>query len=76
MESRHKHYSYKLFQIGGKWTSSEPVRGWRHFRISTVEKKGTQERKVELMAVCDPKVRFWVPVVELKKLELWSAGWL
>lgn len=60
--------------IDAKWTSSEECRGWRHFRI-TGRRHGETGLELELMAVCDREVRFWLKPEDLKVRENWMPGW-
>ena len=48
--------------------------GWRHFHV--VNRKN-QDKMVfaEVVAACDPAVRFWVNAKVLKNRQLWAAGW-
>lgn len=48
--------------------------GWRHFQV--VNRKD-QDKWVfaELVAACDPTVRFWLNAKVLKNRRLWAAGW-
>ncbi len=60
--------------LGSKWTAQQPTWGWRHFQV--VNRKN-QEHLVfaELVAACDPGVRFWINAQQLKQRSLWQAGW-
>lgn len=60
--------------VGSKWTASQKTWGWRHFQV--VNRK-TQEPWVfaEMVAACDPTVRFWLNAQQLKDRALWQAGW-
>lgn len=60
--------------IGSKWTARQKTLGWRHFRV--VNRKN-QDGLVfaELVAACDPDVRFWINAKGLKNRHLWTAGW-
>ncbi|WP_416666753.1 TIGR02450 family Trp-rich protein [Egbenema bharatensis] len=60
--------------IGSKWTAQQPVLGWRHFQVVSRKNQG-QWVFAELVAACDPAVRFWVNAQQLKKRSLWLAGW-
>lgn len=66
--------SPKNLAIDAKWTSSTEVRGWRHFRISG-RRHGEAGLELELMAVCDREVRFWLKPEKLKDRENWLPGW-
>lgn len=67
--------SEKLFHIDAKWTHTGGVRGWKHYRIVTLRGEGT-ERELELMAICDRSVRFWVNELEFRNDPQWNPGWL
>jgi tryptophan-rich hypothetical protein len=51
-----------------------PRYGWRHFRVSA-RRYEAGELQLEMMAVCDREVRFWIPQLELHQGELWQPGW-
>ncbi|MEO1093517.1 MAG: TIGR02450 family Trp-rich protein [Cyanobacteria bacterium J06638_28] len=60
--------------VGSKWTAHQKTLGWRHFQV--VNRKN--ERGIvfaELVAACDPDVRFWINAKGLKNRDLWMAGW-
>jgi len=67
-------YSDKLWTINAKWTAMMPRYGWRHFRVSA-RRYEAGELQLEMMAVCDREVRFWIPQLELHQGELWQPGW-
>jgi tryptophan-rich hypothetical protein len=60
--------------LGSKWTAQQATWGWRYFQV--VNRKN-QEQWVfaEMVAACDPSVRFWINAQQLKKRSLWQAGW-
>jgi len=60
--------------IGSKWTALQKTWGWRHFQV--VNRKN-QDKWIfaELVAVCDPSVRFWLNAQLLKDRAVWLAGW-
>lgn len=60
--------------LHSKWTAKQKTWGWRHFQV--VNRK--QEGKwifAEMVANCDPNVRFWLNANQLKDQALWEAGW-
>jgi len=60
--------------VGSKWTAQAKTFGWRHFQV--VNRKN--ERGLvfaELVAACDPDVRFWINAKGLKNRQAWRAGW-
>jgi tryptophan-rich hypothetical protein len=60
--------------LGSKWTARESAFGWRHFQV--VNRKNQGELVfAELVATCDPEVRFWINARTLKERRLWQAGW-
>ena len=68
------HHSAKLFDVNSAWTSRSSGTGWCHYRITAKQGRGS-DRQVELMALGDREVRFWIDVRELKKNRNWLAGW-
>lgn len=73
----------KAFIINARWTALKPVKGWRHYRISAVtpasrggSKENVKGTMVEMMAVCDREVRFWISRKELIADLNWVTGWL
>ncbi|NRA65870.1 MAG: TIGR02450 family Trp-rich protein [Pseudobacteriovorax sp.] len=61
--------------INSQWTAVQPVRGWKHYRI-TGRRHLNRILEIELMAVCDKSIRFWVVSAALKDPEAWRQGWL
>ncbi|RZM79268.1 TIGR02450 family Trp-rich protein [Leptolyngbya iicbica] len=60
--------------IGSKWTAQEKTFGWRHFQVVT--RKNEQGMVfAEMVAACDPDVRFWINAKGLKNRHAWQAGW-
>lgn len=62
------------FLVGSKWTAQQTILGWRHFQVVT-RKQQEQWVFAEMVAACDPTVRFWINAQQLKKRSLWQAGW-
>ncbi|MDX2272852.1 MAG: TIGR02450 family Trp-rich protein [Cyanobacteriota bacterium] len=62
--------------LGSKWTSVQPVMGWRHYVITNRQDQGGGVIFAQLQSVCDPGVRIWVNARTLKNRDLWQAGWL
>uniref|UniRef100_B8HT21 TIGR02450 family Trp-rich protein n=1 Tax=Cyanothece sp. (strain PCC 7425 / ATCC 29141) TaxID=395961 RepID=B8HT21_CYAP4 len=61
--------------LGSKWTAGEETFGWRHFQVVNRKQVGDQ-LFAELVAACDPQVRFWINArVLLRQRNLWRAGW-
>jgi tryptophan-rich hypothetical protein len=60
--------------VGSKWTAQQTLMGWRHFQVMNRKNEG-QWVFAELVAACDPSVRFWINAQQLKKRSLWQAGW-
>jgi len=60
--------------LGSKWTSSQKIDGWRHFQVVNRQNQGSWVF-AELVAACDPTIRFWVNARLLKDRCLWCAGW-
>ncbi|WP_081980727.1 TIGR02450 family Trp-rich protein [Neosynechococcus sphagnicola] len=62
------------YLVGSKWTAHRKVDGWRHFRV--VNRKNLENWVfAEIVAACDPKVRFWLNAQLLKEPTLWQTGW-
>jgi tryptophan-rich hypothetical protein len=60
--------------IGSKWTAQQTTMGWRHFRVVNRKNQG-EWVFAEMVAACDPNVRFWVNAKLLKDRRVWQAGW-
>jgi tryptophan-rich hypothetical protein len=60
--------------LGSKWTAKETTWGWRHFQVINRREEG-QWVFAEMVASCDPKVRFWINAKQLKDRSLWQSGW-
>jgi len=63
------------YDINGKWTSVESYRGWKHFRISGRRRQADRSLELELMAVCDRSIRFWIKQDDLNRPDSWQRGW-
>ncbi|NJP10989.1 MAG: TIGR02450 family Trp-rich protein [Leptolyngbyaceae cyanobacterium RU_5_1] len=62
------------YLVGSKWTAQTTIDGWRHFQV--VNRKNQQHWVfAELVAACDPSVRFWINAQLLKNRSLWQSGW-
>lgn len=60
--------------VGSKWTARQKTLGWRHFQVVNRKNQGALVF-AELVAACDPEVRFWINAKGLKNRNLWTAGW-
>jgi len=60
--------------VGSKWTALQSTWGWRHFQVVN-RKNQDQLVFAELVASCDPAVRFWLNAKSLKNRDLWQPGW-
>ncbi|MCW6038059.1 TIGR02450 family Trp-rich protein [Spirulina subsalsa FACHB-351] len=60
--------------VGSKWTATQKTWGWRHFQVLNRKNEGKWVF-AEMVASCDPNVRFWVNAKQLKDPNLWEAGW-
>lgn len=60
--------------LGSKWTASQATFGWRHFQVLNRKSQGKWVY-AELVASCDPSVRFWVNARSLRQRDLWQPGW-
>lgn len=61
--------------IGSKWTARQKTWGWRHFQVVNRKQEGKWVF-AEMVASCDPQVRFWLTAKQLQDRDLWCAGWL
>jgi tryptophan-rich hypothetical protein len=60
--------------MGSKWTAKEQTFGWRHFQV--VGRKNERAWVfAEMVAACDPTVRFWLNAKVLRDKQLWHPGW-
>jgi tryptophan-rich hypothetical protein len=75
MQTKHRHFSKKLFLINANWTSLHQLEGWKHYRIASRRKSAAGKWELEMMAVCDRQVRVWVSRASLRNPELWKPGW-
>jgi tryptophan-rich hypothetical protein len=62
------------YLVGSKWTAKEKTWGWRHFQVINRKNEGKWVF-AEMVASCDPNVRFWLNAKQLKDRALWHAGW-
>lgn len=62
------------YLVGSKWTACQKVDGWRHFQVVNRKNQGAWVF-AELVASCDPTIRFWLNARLLKDRSLWQAGW-
>ncbi|MBE9065120.1 TIGR02450 family Trp-rich protein [Leptolyngbya cf. ectocarpi LEGE 11479] len=60
--------------LGSKWTAQQRTMGWRHFQVTNRKNEGKLVF-AELVASCDPTIRFWINANVLKNRQLWKAGW-
>ncbi|MBE9177132.1 TIGR02450 family Trp-rich protein [Oculatella sp. LEGE 06141] len=60
--------------VGSRWTAQQTTWGWRHFQVVN-RKNEDQWVFAEMVAACDPSVRFWLNAKQLKDRALWHAGW-
>ncbi len=60
--------------VGSKWTSQQETWGWRHFQVVNRKNEG-EWVFAEMIAACDPTVRFWINAKLLKDRSQWQAGW-
>ena len=60
--------------VGSKWTARQTQMGWRHFQVVNRKNEG-QWVFAEMVAACDPNVRFWLNAKQLKNRSMWQAGW-
>ena len=62
------------YLVGSKWTAKQKTWGWRHFQVVNRKKEGKWVF-AEMVASCDPSVRFWINAKSLKQQSMWQAGW-
>lgn len=62
------------YLVGSKWTAQQKVDGWRHFQVVNRKNQGKWVF-AEMVAACDPLVRFWINAKLLKNPSQWQAGW-
>jgi tryptophan-rich hypothetical protein len=62
------------YLVGSKWTAGQQTWGWRHFQVINRKNQG-QWVFAEMVAACDPNVRFWINAKLLKDRSQWQAGW-
>jgi tryptophan-rich hypothetical protein len=62
------------YLVGSKWTAQQKVDGWRHFQVVNRKNQGRWVF-AEMVAACDPNVRFWINAKLLKNRSQWQAGW-
>lgn len=62
------------YLVGSKWTAQQTTMGWRHFQVVNRKNQGKWVF-AEMVAACDPQVRFWLNATLLKDRSAWMAGW-
>jgi tryptophan-rich hypothetical protein len=62
------------YLVGSKWTSQQQMFGWRHFQVVNRKNQGKWVF-AEMVAACDPDVKFWINANLLKNRSQWQAGW-
>ncbi|MBD2088778.1 TIGR02450 family Trp-rich protein [Microcoleus sp. FACHB-1515] len=62
------------YLVGSRWTAQQETWGWRHFQVVNRKNEG-QWVFAEMVAACDPTVRFWLNARQLKDRKLWRSGW-
>ncbi|HEY9799065.1 MAG TPA: TIGR02450 family Trp-rich protein [Leptolyngbyaceae cyanobacterium] len=62
------------YLVGSKWTATKKIDGWRHFQVVNRKNQGKWVY-AEMVAACDPKVRFWLNAKLLQDGFQWQAGW-
>lgn len=62
------------YLVGSKWTAQQKTWGWRHFQVVNRKSEGNW-LFAEMVASCDPNVRFWINAKLLKDSSQWQAGW-
>lgn len=64
----------KSFELNAQWTAIEPVKGWRHYRITRIF-YNEEKKFLELTSVCDSHVKLEEPLQVLKTDNNWYPGW-
>lgn len=62
------------YLLGSKWTAQQKIDGWRHFRVINRKNQGKWVY-AEMVAACDPNVRFWINAKLLQDRSQWESGW-
>jgi tryptophan-rich hypothetical protein len=62
------------YLLGSKWTATQTMWGWRHFQAVNRKHEGKWVF-AEMVASCDPAVRFWINAQSLKDRAQWQPGW-
>jgi len=62
------------YLVGSKWTAQRKVDGWRHFQVVN-RKNQSKWVYAEMVAACDPNVRFWINAKLLQDGLQWQVGW-
>ncbi len=62
------------YLLGSKWTATQVMWGWRHFQAVNRKQDGKWVF-AEMVASCDPEVRFWINAQALKDRAQWQPGW-
>ena len=62
------------YLLGSKWTAQQKVDGWRHFQVVNRKNQGKWVY-AEMVAACDPQVRFWLNANVVHADCWWDAGW-
>jgi tryptophan-rich hypothetical protein len=60
--------------VGSKWTATQKTWGWRHFQVVNRKDEGKLVF-AEMVASCDPTVRFWIVARATKDRNQWQPGW-
>jgi tryptophan-rich hypothetical protein len=62
------------YLLGSKWTAAQTMWGWRHFQVVNRKHDGKWVF-AEMVASCDPEVRFWINAQSIKDRTQWHPGW-
>jgi tryptophan-rich hypothetical protein len=62
------------YLLGSKWTATQKMWGWRHFQAVNRKHEGKWVF-AEMVASCDPEVRFWINAQALKDRSQWQPSW-
>ena len=59
--------------VGTLWSSVAEIQGWQHF-VVVGQMQSNSVWQVEMAAVCDKSIRFWIKKKALKNSTVWLPG--
>jgi tryptophan-rich hypothetical protein len=60
--------------LNSKWTSVEPVKGWRHYQVTDANFEHSPVQAL-MTSVCQSNISFWLSADNLKDRNVWMPGW-